>query len=64
MTTKIVEKETQIVIGEVVTNRSLTFDEACELAGLKWKEWPTVDTVGWYKGQTLWDESAAELISE
>jgi hypothetical protein len=58
---KIVEKDTGIIIGQVATNQSLTFDEACRLAGLKWKSYPDVDTDGWYKGDTLWDESVAEI---
>jgi len=64
MTVKIVEKETQEVIGEVVANHSLSFDEACELAGLEWKTYPEVETDGWYKDGILWDESVAELVSD
>jgi hypothetical protein len=58
---KIVEKETGNTIGQVNTNQSLTFDEACQLAGLEWKCWPDVDTDGWYKNGILYDESVAEI---
>jgi len=60
--TKIVEKGTGEVIGEVVTNRSLSFDEASALAGLEWKTCPEVETDGWYQGDVLVDESVAELV--
>lgn len=62
MTVLIVEKGTQEVIGTVFTNQSLSFDDACRLAGLEWKTHPEVETDGWYKDGILWDESVAELV--
>lgn len=65
MLTKIVDKETnEIIIGSVVTNHLLSFDDACHLAGLRWETWPDVDTDGWYQDGILWDEATAELVTE
>ena len=59
----IVEKETKDVIaGPIVTNHSLCFDDACELAGLEWRVFPDVQEDGWYQDDILWDESVAEFI--
>lgn len=32
---KIISKSTNEVIGEIVTNRSMTIEEACDLVGIK-----------------------------
>jgi hypothetical protein len=61
---KIVEKTTGLVVGEVVTSHSLSFYDACKLAGLEWKEWPEVECDGWYRDGILWDEAVAKLVSE
>ena len=58
------DKQTGEVIGTVVTNQSLTFDRAMELAGFEWKRWPEVECDGWYDGDILWDESTAELDTD
>lgn len=65
-TVKIIDKETREVLGEVVANHSLSFDEAMELAGFKWVTFPAVEADGWSNdnGRTVWDQSVAELVTE
>lgn len=48
------------IIGRVITNKSLTFDEAMELAGF---EYIDGNESGWTKdnGKTLYDESTATM---
>jgi len=59
---KIISKDTSKVIGRVVTNQSLTFDRAMELAGFHWKTYPEVECDGWYDDSgVLWDETVAEI---
>ncbi len=58
------DKQTGEIIGTVVTNQSLTFDRAMELAGFEWKtlEDDGVECDGWYDADgVLWDENTAEL---
>jgi len=52
------------VIGEGITNQSLTFDQAMELAGFVWKTLAAngVECDGWYDGDDLYDESSAEMV--
>ena len=60
----IINKKTGEVIGTVITNQSLTFDRAMELAGFEWKttENDNVEGDGWYDADgILWDESVAEM---
>lgn len=54
------DKETGKVIGKVITNQSLTFDEAMKLAGFEYIEG---NESGWTKdgGRTVYDESVAEM---
>jgi membrane-bound inhibitor of C-type lysozyme len=56
------DKQSGEVIGEVVTNQSLTFDQAMDLAGFEYVEG---NESGWTKdgGRTLYDESVAEIES-
>jgi len=58
------DKQTGEVIGEVITNQSLTFDQAMELAGFVWKTLAAngVECDGWYDGDDLYDESSAEMV--
>ena len=63
---EIINKETGKVIGKVITNQSLTFDRAMELAGFTWMtlEKDGVECDGWYDDDgTLWDEIVAEMRS-
>ena len=58
------DKETNEVIGTVITNQSLTFDQAMGLAGFEWltTEDDGVECDGWYDADgTMWDESTAEI---
>ncbi len=60
-------KETGEVIGKVITNQSMSFDEAMELAGFEWKtlEKDGVECNGWYDADgVLWDESVTEIEGE
>lgn len=60
-------KETGEVIGKVVTNQSLTFDETMRLAGFEWKEYDPengIECRGWYDGDVLLDESVVEIEAE
>lgn len=59
----IIDKQTKEVIGTVVTNNSLTLEQAFELAGFEWKtqEDDGVECDGWYKDDVLYDESTAEM---
>jgi hypothetical protein len=56
--------ETGEILGRVITNRSLTFDEAMELAGFEWIE--RDNESGWSQdgGLTFYDESTAEMVDE
>lgn len=58
------DKQTGTVIGKVMTNQSLSFDRAMELAGFEWKTLETdgVECDGWYDGDVLYDESVAEMV--
>lgn len=58
---RIVDTATKEVIGKVVTNHSLSFDEAMKLAGFEWYE--GANESGWSKdgGRTIYDESTAEM---
>jgi hypothetical protein len=63
---KIIDKQTGEVIGKVITNHSMTLDQAFELAGFDWKtvENDSCDGIecdGWYKDGVLYDESTAEM---
>ena len=50
------------IIGRVITNQSLTFDRAMELAGFEYVEG---NESGWTKdGNTFYDESVAEMDYE
>ena len=63
----IINKQSREVIGTVITNHSLTFDQAMELAGFEWKtlEDDGVECDGWYDADNvLWDESVAEIEDE
>lgn len=57
----IVDKETKEVIGKVVTNHSMTFEQAMEAAGFEYIEGDNES--GWSKdgGRTLYDETTAEM---
>lgn len=60
----IINKQNGEVIGKVITNQSLTFDRAMELAGFEWLtlEADSVECDGWYDTNgVLWDESVAEM---
>ena len=60
----IIDKSTGSIIGSVMTNRSLTLDEAFDLAGFRWRTLAGdgVECDGWYDADdTLWDESVAEM---
>ena len=57
---KVIEKSTGTVIGTVVTNRSLTLDEAMELIGYPWV---TDEDNGGYKvGDIYYDEGDLEMV--
>lgn len=63
----IINKQNGEVIGKVITNQSLTFDQAMKLAGFGWKtlEADGVEWDGWYDADgVLWDESVAEIEAE
>jgi hypothetical protein len=59
----IIDKQTGEVIGTVVTNQSLSFDRAMELAGFEWQtlENDGVEFDGWYRDGIMYDESTAEI---
>ena len=61
---KIIDSETKEVIGKVITNQSLTFDQVMELAGFDYIEGD--NETGWSKdgGKTLYDEETAEIDYE
>jgi len=65
MRTRLIDKETGEVICEVVTNRSMTFDEVAQLGGLEWKEYPDLPDpngyTGWYNGSEYVSEETAEM---
>ena len=57
-------KETGEVIGKVIANHSMTFDEVMDFAGFEWKtlEKDGVECDGWYDADgILYDESVAEI---
>lgn len=58
------DKASGEIIGTVITNRSMTFDEAMEMAGFEYIE--NDNEGGWSKdgGITLYDESTAEIEAE
>ena len=60
----IVDKATNEVIGKVITNQSLTFDQAMDMAGFEYVEGDNES--GWTKdgGKTLYDEETAEIDYE
>ena len=60
----IVDKETGEIIGSVVTNQSLSFDDAMKLAGFEFLAYPQVEADGWSNndGFTIWNEETAELM--
>lgn len=61
------DKATGNIIGKVITNQSLTFDQAMELAGFEWRtlEADGVECDGWYDTDgVLWDESVVEMDSD
>lgn len=62
----LVDRQTGEIIGSVVTNRSLTFDELCRLAGFEWMtlEDDDVETDGWYCGGILYEEQDIEIETE
>jgi hypothetical protein len=62
---KLIDKITKEELGSIITNQSLTFDEMCKLADLKWKtfEKDQVETDGWYKNNVLYEESDVEIVS-
>jgi hypothetical protein len=55
------DKATNEVIGKVITNHSMTFDQAMEAAGFEYIEGDNES--GWSKdgGKTLYDETTAEV---
>jgi hypothetical protein len=54
------DRETNKIIGRVVTNQSLTFDRAMELAGFEYRA--NEGEGGWTKnGRTFYDESSAKM---
>ena len=61
MKTNIVDTATNEVIGSVVTNQSLTFDQVMELAGFEYIEG---NETGWSKdgGRTVYNEETVELV--
>ena len=64
---KIIIKETGEVIGRIVTNHRLTFDQAMELAGFEWREYDPgqgIECRGWYSGDVLLDESVVDVLYE
>ena len=58
------DKATGEVIGTVITNHSMTFDEAMDFAGFVWHA--EDGECGWTKDDavTLWDEESAEMDYE
>lgn len=58
------DKQTGEVIGKVITNQSMTFDQAMEMAGFEYIEGDNES--GWSKdgGKTLYAESTAEMDYE
>lgn len=57
------DKETNEIIGRVITNQSLTFDRAMELAGYDYIETPNEG--GWSKdGNVYYDDSTAYMDYE
>jgi hypothetical protein len=63
---KLIDVITKEELGSIITNRSMIFDEMCELAGLEWKtlEEDGVDTDGWYKNGVLYEERGIEIVEE
>jgi membrane-bound inhibitor of C-type lysozyme len=61
MNKNIVDTATNEVIGSVVTNQSLTFDQTMELAGFEYVEG---NETGWSKdgGRTVYNEETAEIV--
>lgn len=61
MNQNIVDTATNEVIGTVVTNQSLTFDQTMELAGFEYVEG---NETGWSKdgGRTVYNEKTAEIV--
>jgi hypothetical protein len=55
---------TNEVIGKVITNQSMTFDQAMEMAGFEYIEGDNES--GWSKdgGKTLYGETTAEMDYE
>lgn len=60
----IVDKATNEIIGNVVTNQSLTFEQAMELAGFEYIE--NINESGWTKdgGKTFYDENTVIINYE
>ena len=59
----LVDKATKSIIGRVVTNHSLSFDDAMELAGFEYVNGE--DESGYTAGDgVFYDESAATYIDE
>jgi len=60
----IVDTATNEVIGKVITNHSMSFGEAMEMAGFEYIEGENES--GWSKdgGKTLYDESTAAMDYE
>ena len=57
---KIRDKDTQEIIGKVITNHSMTFEEAMKLAGYRYEEG---NDTGWTRdGTTYYDEATAEIV--
>lgn len=57
------DKQTGEIIGSVMTNQSLSFDEAMRLAGIEWKTLDAdgVECDGWYDGDTLYTDGDVEI---
>ena len=64
MKIKVIDEETNEVIGTVVTNQSLTFDRTLELAGLSWltSDKDGVECDGWYKEEVLYDAGSCRVV--
>ena len=56
---RFVVKEGETVLGSVMTNRSLSFDEVMELAGFTWQYSDEWQTEGWSNddGETCYSAS-------
>ncbi len=60
---KLIDKNTGEVLAEIVGGEGLTFDECCQIANLSWKDYPDVETEGWYlDDDVLVDESWSEWV--